>query len=248
MKNLITITALIAAGAIAANAELKPGDNVGGLAWNQLTLTKPTGTLSSSDSAFNWDGEQGDLTNSWSLLFTLTTSSSGYKYVFSTNCDGGSFEPAGLALCLNFSNSQPKIGLYNIKTLGEETLLGNSNISFESGNNVMLTFLKYDDAKKASTSKAGKFVLSTYNDGASKPSQSANFEVDKDQSNLAFLKDSGRVEDPGNTSRLWTNNGAEQFSNIKLAYGSTIPEPSAFGLLAGLGALALVGARRRRRK
>ena len=246
MKNLITITALIAAGAIAANAEanLKPGDNFGGLTWNELTLTSPSGNaLTSSNSAFNWDGTQGNLTESWSLLFTLNTSStSGKKNVFSTNAANGG--AGGLVLGLDFSDlTSTKIGLYNGKvSSGSSPLLG-SVINFTTGQNVMLTFLKYDEATKTSTSKAGKFVLSTYNDGETATSQKAEFEVDKDQSNLTFLKNSSS----GTGTRLWTNQGKDQFFNIALAYGSTIPEPSSFGLLAGLGALALVGARRRRR-
>ena len=238
MKNLITITALIAAGAIAANAEtnLKPGANFNALTWNQLTLTAPAGgNLTSANSGFNWDGIQGNLTESWSLLFTLKTSStSGKKDVFSTNRGSGG-DAGGLVLGLDFSNStSPTIGLYNGKvSSGTPSLLG-SAISFTSGQNVILTFLKYNDT----TTNAGKFVLTTYDSNGTKQ-QDTTFEVANNQSNLTFLKN-------GNT-RLWTNGSAEQFSNIALAYGSTIPEPSSFGLLAGLGALALVGARRRRR-
>ena len=246
MKNLITITALIAAGAIAANAEtnLEPGANFSGLSWNQLDLTTPGGSgLTGGNSGFNWDGEQNKLTDSWSLLFKLDTSNtSGKNPLFSTSATTGG--AVGLVLTLDCSDSaSKKIELLNGK--GGSSL--GQSITFASGQNVMLTFLKYDEAKKTSTSKAGKFVLSIYDVGKTTTSQNVEFEVDSNQSDLIFLKDStgGSTINP-NTSRLWTNGGKETFSNIKLAYGSAIPEPSSFGLLAGLGALALVGARRRR--
>ena len=51
-----------------------------------------------------------------------------------------------------------------------------------------------------------------------------------------------------NSKEVGGSNGgvAVQISNVQVSY-STIPEPSAFGLLAGLGAMALVASRRRRK-
>lgn len=59
----------------------------------------------------------------------------------------------------------------------------------------------------------------------------------------------GIVADANGTISFKINNKGYHSASFNSATisGAVIPEPSAFGLLAGLGALALVGARRRRR-
>lgn len=60
------------------------------------------------------------------------------------------------------------------------------------------------------------------------------------------LAASGVTLDSGVAS-FWTNGAKETYSGITVKNTSVVPEPSAFGLLAGMGALALVVSRRRRR-
>ena len=62
---------------------------------------------------------------------------------------------------------------------------------------------------------------------------------------LTFSADSAVLT--SGQSSFWTNGGKETFSGISLKGQNVVPEPSAFGLLAGIGALALVASRRRRR-
>ena len=104
--------------------------------------------------------------------------------------------------------------------------IGNVEKPTESAVNVVLTYLKSNDTTKYDST----FILQI---GGTSVSSVAP------ESNTTFLYN-------GNT-RLWTNGGKDTFGNITLKSASAVPEPSAFGMLAGLGALALVASRRRRK-
>ena len=74
------------------------------------------------------------------------------------------------------------------------------------------------------------------------------FNVANDASEENYLSASDYFSNLGNNSLLLYFSGEAGGTFGLLAFSSPIPEPSAFGLLAGLSALALAGSRRRRGK
>ncbi len=65
---------------------------------------------------------------------------------------------------------------------------------------------------------------------------------------LKTYDNSGTIaQSPDTSSVFWTNSGDNPIYGITLSV-SEVPEPSMFGLLAGLGAIGLVAARRRRNR
>lgn len=65
---------------------------------------------------------------------------------------------------------------------------------------------------------------------------------------LSVLLQSGLPKGDGTYTKSSLNEwGGQYMPKLSIVTSSSIPEPSAFGLLAGLGALALVASRRRRR-
>ena len=231
MKNIIAIASLLAAGTALANAAestLPEPD------WTALTLTTPSGNkLESSNSGFKWsDYSATSLTESWQLSFDWVSTNEITKdnptiFLFGTNkINAGA---GGIVVQWTSDNG----GTLRFGTRDGSDWAQLTNISLpSSAQTVVITYLKSTDVEVASSILKLKFG----------DSEEATIAAPAD--NTTFLGNNG-------DTRLWTNTAKDKYSNIALSYGAavspTIPEPSAFGLLAGAGALAFVAARRRRR-
>ena len=262
-KYLITAAVFLTGTALANAATVTDATLPTGFVWTaaDITLSRTSNTSGSGTTLTN--GRAGlasisvggqsytsfDLSEwNWQISFDITGTdsdnfTSGSQMIFSTE-GGGNGD--GYAVVLSLANGTYS---YDIRSgnasLSAETskpILEGSRI--EIGTSVASTVtLLWDAANKSlyfsagSTTKkiAGDDVISnlkltTIADGNRFESQIGNGSVGTNSRGPVF----------------WTNGGKALFDNIALKV-SPVPEPSTFGLLAGLGALALAGTRRRRR-
>ena len=259
MKNIITIATLLAAGTALANASTV-------ITVKDLSTNSSSGNISYSvsNSAGTFSGS-GLFTNYYSrytagFTFNLNLTALGIKDSSST------FSPSsGTSLQLvdyrtSENSTASEIGLAAISNGVQFTWNGKayqgsvyvpwSNLfdkKYEVGGKSYVT-MTLVAAKQAGGSSAG--------DGAALYDKEGNIFKANNNNDYKFAQLTSTVAYSvitlGDVSKL---SGASVFSGspttdqIKSASQSilVVPEPSAFGLLTGLGALALVGARRRRR-
>ena len=241
MKNIITVAALLAAGAALANADAEKiaFDNTVA----EIALNNFTGSADTIVATFDVDNlknylirgaskethqllllKPADTDSDSKIGVTTNFSSNGTNYVYTSGLYG-----------ITHNASNYEIGM-STGTLGSEStdfwsgvtgaVIALSTIS--SGDNpgtiIGLSLLKNGSVVDYGYTLIGGFKYSN-----------ATWDTLAIDTNSVI---SGYVEN--------TRYSAEDLKS--LAAASLIPEPSAFGLLAGLGALALVAARRRRQK
>ena len=194
-----------------------------------LTLTSPTdGSLTSGNAAIAWSEDYSALL-SWEISFTLTDAAVGDANIFATYQDA--YGPVGYVLATNADGSL-EIYARNIGvTYSNSTAAG--VVTAGTPTNITFSFIA-DYNETTEEVVGGNFYLTAGN-------ADVKWSV-TDGLDYTALKNN-------TVSRFWTNGGAEQFSNITVSKldNNIVPEPSAFGMLAGLGALALVASRRRRK-
>ncbi len=198
------------------------------------TLTSGNTSISFADST---------TLTSWAITFTLnsTTRTNDGGGVIITTTSSGTGGASGLGVSHVVSSGEHTLVLTN-GSYSTSNTLGTSSLSWSSGSSTNQYVLAYNNAN--STLYLSNLTTGTY--------------IYYDCSSLTTTVSlvSGNV-------KQWTN-GAVELSTISTiadlssiesnttAFVSyittgTVPEPSSFGLLAGLGALAFVASRRRRR-
>ena len=224
MKYLIAIASLLAAGTAFANAETISGTESG------------TGSDKSTISGFKVDLDA--LT--WSPSFsetprTFTLSSIAYSSGDAAHSNAKFYSGDLWAFIYEGEVAPNNASSLTAITVSTDSINWNSNSKSNSGtwsfSNVDLDFTKTYSILFSSSKES--FVSAR---GSSGTGEGIRSTVTTGASAIAIANYNG--------SGFTTGNGL----NVTLTGSiSSIPEPSAFGLLAGVGALALVAARRRRR-
>ena len=264
MKKYITVAALLAAGTAFANADVvavfncgrsentgymdqtkgwkdvlvssTDNQNISGATAGSITLSSTGNSLSGTGPAGSFSAAQGASTSPYAIPDELETLSQGvfgdssYDTLWGGSINSWTAKNTTLTLSGLAQNTDYTVYLFCARANGESGNPANWSTTTDS---VSANWSVWTVADNAATKAEG--------------SNTVQFDGDANGKNASIVEVTFNTGDA--TSVSFSTGDAAKFTlnGMVVDQGSTIPEPSAFGLLAGLGALALVASRRRRK-
>ncbi|MGN0884850.1 MAG: PEP-CTERM sorting domain-containing protein [Candidatus Spyradosoma sp.] len=274
MKKIITITTLLAAGTLFASADQNLTINSATSGnWDQLngngnsvanitvtenaTITRIDGSSINGLTTINLmvnDGVAFNVTNYAKLPYNCTSNT------YTTTIDLGKNSSISVtnALSLGSRNASFKdITMNSVLNFAEGSSISAGTLQTvaadASANNTSSITIGLDFTDSMLVDTAGDTYVDTYVRTLITANTYTGITADTFALNNILDLDNRNYTNGGIVSSI-ENLAAGQYglvfsgSNVQFVAVAPVPEPSAFGLLAGLGALALAGTRRRRRK
>lgn len=250
MKNLITITSLLAAGTVFANAATLVLDQL-----NQYNTVIGSNNNTATTASFPTDFTSTNYSD-WSNLSLTDT---WYTNTGRNNNLGG-FSAANDAVLIAAGGPKDygRSACGAIKfTLGSEYLKEVSgpitfsfNLSSSGGNGNADHSIKFSLFSSSAFSVTSDTYTSVKGSTTTSGLAETTVQLVISAEQVASLAAAGNDVEfifTAITDETYGSNRGFYMSDFQMNGLADVPEPSAFGLLAGLGALALVGARRRRK-
>ncbi len=239
MKKLLTTAALLTIGtatSFATSFELL-GNTEGKYTENSVSDGRAAfSSITVGDDTFSDGDVLSGSDYSWSISFTVDgfsdtgTSETSEASIFSVSSDGGTGSGYGVIAYAGESDTVYYSLTSDVHDKGSDSseIIG----SIEATNGSTSMTISWDAVAKTLSLSVGE---TTVKSGS----------LDSAVSLTTYVTDATIGQD--GSSVFWTNGGKNPISEISLSV-TAVPEPSMFGLLAGLGAIGLVAARRRRNR
>ena len=253
MKKYITVAALLAAGTAFANAEVTSLIDVDFTKVSAMPHGWTSGQWTTSNPGesphFSFGNNGATVRNPWKQNYLETTDltlslAAGVSYTIEFTTYSANTDNYQALFYLSSTNYSIALGnSYNSNKnvyVGDlDSAIDDEFVSFQDGKDrtvieedQTLEGLTVDNGLDYSLTLTEDLLSYSISDGTTTKNGSFTFSATDSFSKIGFVLDGAT--------------GAVGVKNVSVV-SSAIPEPSAFGLLAGLGALALVASRRRRK-